>query len=72
LDLGLTKRVRRGFAAELAKFLGAKESYIKVKFGNLLFLRRNVWFYMPLGEENFYGVGTNYIPEFGMGYTIIF
>ena len=72
LDLGLTKRVRKGFAAELAKFLGAKESYIKVVFGNILFLRRNVWFYMPLGEEKLYGLGSNYLPEFGMGYTIKF
>lgn len=72
LDLGLKKRIRKGFAAELAEFLGAKESYFHVKFGNLLFLRRNVWFYIPMGKEKYYAVGNNYIPDFGMGYTIKF
>lgn len=72
LDLGLKKRIRQGFGAELAEFLGAKESYLNVTFGNLWFLRRNVWFYIPLGEEKFYGIGTNYFPAISMGYTIKF
>ncbi len=72
LDLGLKKRIRKGFGAELAEFLGAKESYLNVRFGNLLFLRRNVWFYIPMGQEKYYGLGTNYFPEFGVGYTIKF
>jgi len=72
LDLGLKKRIRRGFGAELAAFLGAEESHLNVRFGNLLFLRRNVWLYMPVGGEKYYAIGSNYFPEFGMGYTISF
>jgi len=72
LDFGLKKRIRKGFAAELAKFLGAKDSYLNVTFGNILFLRRNVWLYLPMGEEKYYGIGSNYVPEFGAGYTIKF
>ncbi len=72
LDLGLRKRIRKGFGADLAEFLGADESYINVNFGNLLFLYRNVMFYMPVGQEKPYGFGTNYFPEFSMGYTVKF
>ena len=72
LDVGLKKRIRKGFGAELAEFLGAKESYLNVSFGNLLFLYRNVMLYLPVGEEKLYGFGSNYIPEFSVGYTIKF
>ena len=72
LDLGLMKRIRKGFAAELADFLGAKESYLNVSFGNLTFLRRNVWLYFPMGEKKYYGFGMNWFPSFGVGYTIKF
>jgi len=72
LDLGLKKKIRKGFAAELAEFLGASESYLNVTLGNVLFLHRNVWFYIPMGKKKYYGVGNNYFPEFGMGYTIKF
>jgi len=72
LDLGLKKRIRKGFGAELAEFLGAKESYLNVNFGNLLFLYRNVIFYIPLGQDKPYGYGLNYFPQFSMGYTIKF
>ena len=72
LDLGLQKRIRKGFAAELAEFLGADESFLNVRFGNILFLRRNVWMYVPMEEQKFYAIGSNYFPEFGVGYTIKF
>ena len=74
LDLGLKKRVRKGFGAQLAKFLGAKESYINVSFQNLLFyFHRNVWFYVPIdNDDKMYGFGTNYFPIFSTGYTIKF
>jgi len=72
LDLGLKKRLRKGFGADLANFLGADESYLNLTFGNLLFFHRNVMFYLPVGEEKLYGLGTNYIPEFSMSYTIKF
>jgi hypothetical protein len=73
LDLGIKKRIRKGFGAELAEFLGAEESYMNFSFNNLLFfLHRNVWFYLPIDEDKLYGVGTNYIPTFSAGYTIKF
>ncbi len=73
LDLGLKKRIRKGLAAELAEFIGAKESYLNANFGNLLFLfHRNVWFYMPVSDNRLYGIGTNYLPDFSIGYTVKF
>lgn len=73
LDIGIKKQLRKGFAAELAEFIGARESYLNVTFGNLLFLlHRNVWFYFPVNKEKLYALGTNYIPEFNIGYTINF
>lgn len=72
LDLGIRKKIRKGFGAELARFIGAKDSYLNVTLGNLLFLYRNVWFYIPMGEKKYYGLGSNYFPEFSAGYTIKF
>lgn len=73
LDLGLKKQIRKGFGADLSNFLGAKESYLNFTFGNILFLfHRNVWFYIPIGKEKLYAVGTNYFPEISVGYTIKF
>ncbi|MCK5074948.1 MAG: TonB-dependent receptor, partial [Calditrichia bacterium] len=72
LDLGLKKRIRKGFAAELADFLGAKESYLNVSLSNLSFLRRNVWIYLPMEEKKYYGFGMNWLPSIGVGYTIKF
>jgi hypothetical protein len=76
LDLGMKKRVRKGFAAELANFMGADQSYINVTLGNILFfLHRNVIFYFPIEINNkveLYGLGANYLPEFSIGYTVKF
>ena len=72
LDLGMKKRLRKGFGADLARYLGADRAFLNVTFGNLLFaVQRNVWFYIH-DEDKLYGVGTNYIPEFGVGYSIQF
>jgi len=72
LDFGIKKRLRKGFGAEFARYLGARRAFINVTFGNLLFaLQRNVWFYIRTNDR-LYGVGTNYIPEFSMGYSIQF
>ena len=72
LDLGMKKRLRKGFGADLARYLGADRAFLNVTFGNLLFaVQRNVWFYIH-NEDKLYGVGTNYIPEFGVGYSIQF
>lgn len=73
LDFGIRKKIRKGFGAELAQFLGAEESFLNVTLGNLLFLfRRNVWFYIPTDEGEYFGVGSNYFPEFSTGYAIKF
>nr|MBP7461949.1 TonB-dependent receptor plug domain-containing protein [Candidatus Delongbacteria bacterium] len=73
LDLGLKKRIRKGFAVELADYLGASESYLTATFGNLLFLfHRNVWFYIPIEDGKYYGFANNYFPNFSVGYTIKF
>ena len=71
-DLGMKKRVRRGFGAQLAKYLGADKAFLEVTFGNLFFfIQRNVWFYIN-AEGKLYGIGTNYIPEISAGYSIQF
>lgn len=72
LDLGVKKRLRQGFGARLAEFLGADESYVNANFGNLLFFYRNVSFYFPMEDDELYGMGTNYMPEFSVGYTVKF
>ena len=75
-DLGMKKRIRKGFGAELANYLGAYESYFNLTIGNVLFfLHRNVIWYFPIGAEDerkLYGLGSNYIPEISAGYTIKF
>jgi hypothetical protein len=76
LDLGMKKRIRKGFGAELANYLGANESYFNLSIGNVLFfLHRNVIWYFPMDFEDkpkLYGLGSNYIPEFSVGYTVKF
>ena len=76
LDLGMRKQIRTGFGAELANYLGAHESYFNVSLGNILFLlHRNVIWYFPFGfekEKKLYGLGSNYFPEFSVGYTVKF
>jgi len=72
LDLSLKKKIRKGFGAYLATYLGAENAYLNVTFGNLLFfLHRNVWFYINR-EGTLYGVGSNYFPEFNIGYSVQF
>ena len=72
LDLGMKKQLRTGFGATLAKYLGADAAFMNVTFGNLLFaVQRNVWFYVHYKDE-LYGIGTNYLPEITMGYSIQF
>ncbi|MCK5146033.1 TonB-dependent receptor [bacterium] len=72
LDVGLQKRLRTGFGANLAEFLGADASYLNFTLGNVLFFHRNVLFYLNFGEGKQYGFGTNYMPEISMGYTVKF
>jgi len=72
LDLGVKKLLRKGFGADLAKYLGADRAFLNVSFGNVLFfVQRNVWFYINM-EDKLYGLGTNYFPELNFGYSIQF
>jgi len=72
LDFGLKKRIRKGFGANLARFLGADKAFLNLSISNLLFaFHRNVWFYIQL-DETLYGIGTNYFPAISYGYSILF
>ena len=71
-DIGLQKRLRTGFGAELQEFLKADESYINFTLGNLMFWRRNVIWYFPTAENKYIPIGTNYIPYVNVGYMLKF
>ncbi|MBN1782686.1 TonB-dependent receptor [bacterium] len=72
LDFGVKKRLRNGFGADLARFIGADRAYLNVSIRDILFaLHRNVWFYIQY-DDDLYGVGTNYIPTVSLGYSIQF
>jgi len=72
LDLGIKKRLRKGFGADLARYLGADKAYLNFSVRNLLFaVHRNVWFYVH-DDDTLYGVGSNYFPEVSAGYSIQF
>lgn len=72
IDMGILKRIRSGFAVELQEFLKAEESYYTVSIGNILFLRRNVIWYFPVGTKKYIPVGINYMPTVSAGYVIKF
>lgn len=73
LDLGMEKKLREGFGAKLSDFINAKGSYLSFELRNLLFFRRNVWFYFPLKiNDRYFGFGTNYLPSVSVGYNIKF
>ncbi|MBI9068199.1 MAG: TonB-dependent receptor [Salinivirgaceae bacterium] len=73
INLGLQKKVVRGFGKDISNFFGAKESYLVVNVRNLLFLRRNVMFYLPVqGFDKYIPFGDNYFPTASIGYTIKF
>lgn len=70
--MGIIKRIRGGFGAELAEFLRADESYFTLTIGNILFLRRNVIWYFPTGGKKYIPIGFNYFPRITAGYIIKF
>jgi hypothetical protein len=72
LDFGVTKRIRKGFGADLAEFLKADRSYLTVSIGNILFLHRNVTWYFPYGGKKYIPLGLNYLPTVTVGYVIKF
>lgn len=73
INLGLEKKVVRGFGKDIANFFHADESYLIVNVRNLLFLRRNVLYYFPIaGYDKYIPFGTDYLPSVHMGYTLKF
>ncbi len=73
INLGLKKKVVKGFGKDLSDFLNADESYLLVNVRNILFLRRNVSYYFPMnGEVDYLPVGFDYIPSVSTSYTIKF
>jgi hypothetical protein len=77
LDLGIRKKLLGGFGKQLADFIRADESYVSVTIRNILFLYRNVEFYIPGSgipgyEDKYIPLGSNYIPSVGISYTLKF
>jgi len=73
INLGLEKRVVKGFGKDISDFFNAKESYLVISIRNILFLRRNVNYYFPiLGFDKYIPMGFDYLPSVSAGYTIKF
>lgn len=72
LDMGILKQIRSGFAAELQNLIGAKGSYYTISISNILFLKRNVIWYLPYGGDKYLPLGVNYFPMVSAGYVIKF
>ena len=77
LDLGIRKKLLTGFGKQLANLIHADESYVTVVISNILFMYRNVDFYIPAGglpgyDGKYIPIGSNYYPAVGIGYTIKF
>jgi hypothetical protein len=77
LDMGIRRRLMKGFGYSLARLLHASDSYATVTIRNILFLRRNVdWFIPGLGFGRYYDkyipLGINYFPSVGFSYAIRF
>ena len=73
INLGLEKRVVKGFGKDIADFFNADESYFVLRVQNILFLRRNVNYYFPImGFDKYLPLGFDYLPMVNAGYTIKF
>lgn len=75
LELGWKKLLRTGFGKYLADFLGAKRSYYTVSIKNILFLKRNPYYYLYLDSDFGYYAFDPYIfpfPIISTGYIIKF
>jgi len=77
LDMGIRRKLRKGFGYSLARLLHADDSFATVTIRNILFLRRNVdWFIPGLGFGRYYDkyipLGINYFPSVGFSYAIKF
>lgn len=77
LDLGIKKRLTHGYGKQLADVLNADQSYVSITIKNILFLYRNVAYYIPSAglegyEDKYLPIGTNYLPQVGISYTLKF
>lgn len=63
IDLGWKKKLRSGFGHYLAEYLGADDSYYTVSITNIMFLRRNPYYYIYMGPEfGYYGLDPFMFP----------
>ncbi|MBN2281592.1 MAG: TonB-dependent receptor [Candidatus Marinimicrobia bacterium] len=72
LDIGWKKKLRTGFGHDLAEYLGADDAYFTMTIRNVLFLKRNPYYYFYLPDYGYYGFGLSYIPSITAGYSIKF
>ena len=71
-DIGWKKRLREGFGQHLSEYLGLKEAYMTMTIRNLLFLRRNPYYYFYFPGYGYYAFGLEYFPSVNFGYTLRF
>lgn len=71
-DVGWKKKLRDGFGYHLMEYLGLEEAYMTVTIRNLLFLRRNPYYYFYFPDFGYYAFGTEYFPSISFGYTLRF
>jgi outer membrane receptor for ferrienterochelin and colicin len=71
-EIGWKKKLRGGFGYRLAEYLGTDEAYLTTTVRNLLFLRRNPYFYFYLPNYGYYGYDISYFPSVRVGYSIKF
>ncbi len=72
LDVGWKKKLRTGFGHNLAEYLGADNAYFTMTIKNILFLKRNPYYYFYIADYGYYGIGMNYFPSVSAGYSIKF
>ncbi len=77
LDFSMRRKLSSGIGQQFASFLKADESYVTVTLSNVLFLYRNVEFYVPgtfvsRYYDKYIPLGSNYIPRIGLSYTLRF
>lgn len=77
LDFSMRRKLTSGIGQQFASFLKADESFVTVTISNVLFLYRNVEFYLPgtfvpRYYDKYIPLGSNYIPRIGLSYTLRF
>jgi hypothetical protein len=71
-DIGWKKKLREGFGQHLSEYLELKEAYMTMTIRNLLFLRRNPYYYFYFPGYGYYAFGLEYFPSVNFGYTLRF